>query len=494
MPPGGRAAVQYDKILKYYLKMNRKERAFTVLKLKKSMGKKVIRDGHIVTYNGNAVEVLENYSVLINDNLIEKIDKFENLETGNVEIINAKDKIVVPGLINTHHHLSQSLTRGMKTVQNTKLFDWLINLYQVWKNLSYEALYTSSLISLAEMLKYGCTTSTDMCYVFPQNSDAKLEAVIEGAQELGIRFHAGRGSMSVGESKGGLPPDITTQAEDEIMRDSIRVINKFHNPDPMAMLKIDLAPCSPFSVSKDLMTETRKLARDKKLLCHTHLAETLDEEVYCLEHFGARPVKFLQDLDWLGDDVYLAHCVHLNPEEIRLFADTGTAVAHCPTSNMRLGSGIPPIVELMKANAKVGLGVDGSSSNDSNNILNEARQALFLQRVKHGAECMNAGDALKLATFGGARLLNRTDKLGSIEVGKAADFAIYNLNTLEHAGAYAQDPLGALILCNANPAAIVMVNGEVVVENGNPLRIDVEKLTHKLNEIVKGKFLPVPVV
>jgi 8-oxoguanine deaminase len=456
------------------------------------MGKKVIKDGHIVTYNGDTVTVLENYSVLINNNIIEGIDKFANLKTEGAEIINAKDKIVVPGLINTHHHLSQSLTRGMKTVQNAKLFDWLVNLYQVWKNLSYEALYTSSLVSLTEMLKYGCTTSTDMCYLFPQNSDAKLEAVIEAAQEIGIRFHAGRGSMSVGESKGGLPPDINTQAEDEILRDSIRIIDKFHNPDPLAMLKIDLSPCAPFSISKDLMRETRKLARDKNLLCHTHLAETLDEEVYCLEHFGSRPVKFLQDLDWLGDDVYLAHCVHLNSEEIQLFADTGTAVAHCPSSNMRLGSGIAPVLELMRANAKVGIGVDGSSSNDSGNILNEARQALFLQRVKHGSECMNVGDALKLATIGGARLLNRTDKLGSIEVGKAADFAIYNLNTLEHAGAYAQDPLGALILCNANPADIVIVNGEVVVEKGNPLKVDVEKLTYKLNEIVKSKFLPVP--
>ncbi|MBC7473848.1 MAG: 8-oxoguanine deaminase [Candidatus Sericytochromatia bacterium] len=458
------------------------------------MAKKIIKDGHIVIYDGGQVSVLENYSILINDNLIEKIDKYENLRSEATEIIDAKDKIVIPGLINTHHHLSQSLTRGMKSVQNLGLFDWLTKLYEVWKNLSYESLYVSSLVSLTEMLKYGCTTSTDMCYLFPQNSDAKLEAVIQAAQELGIRFHAGRGSMSVGISNGGLPPDVNTQAESEIVRDSLRIIDKFHDPDPMAMLKIDLSPCAPFSISKDLMMETRKIAKDKKLLCHTHLAETLDEEVYCLEKYGSRPAKFLQDLDWLGDDVYLAHCVHLNKEEIQLFADTGTGVAHCPSSNMRLGSGIAPIVELMGVNAKVGLGVDGSSSNDSGNILNEARMALFLQRVKHGASCMNVGDAIKLGTIGGARLLNRTDKLGSIELGKAADFAIYDLNTLEHAGAYAQDPLGALLLCNANKADTVIVNGKVVVSDGNPVNVDTEKITHRLNEIVRSKFLPVPEV
>ncbi|RYX99952.1 8-oxoguanine deaminase [bacterium] len=408
------------------------------------------------------------------------------------DIIFAKDKIVVPGLINTHHHLSQSLTRGMKTVQNAKLFDWLVNLYQVWKNLDYEALQISSLVSLTEMVRYGCTTSTDMCYLFPQNSDAKLEAVIEAAQQVGIRFHAGRGSMSVGESKGGLPPDVNTQAEDEIIRDSIKMVDTYHNPDPLAMLKIDLAPCAPFAVSKNLMTEIRQIAREKKVLCHTHLAETLDEEVYCLETYGSRPVKFLEDLDWLGNDVYLAHCVHLNHHEIQQFADTGTGVAHCPSSNMRLGSGIPPILELMKANAKVGIGVDGSSSNDSNNILNEARQALYLQRVKHGPECMDVSDAIKLATIGGARLLNRDDKLGSIEIGKAADFAIYDLNNLEHAGAYAQDPLGALILCNANRADTVIVNGELVVKDGVSVTVDVERITHRLNEIVRSKFLPVP--
>ncbi|MFN8575728.1 MAG: 8-oxoguanine deaminase [Candidatus Sericytochromatia bacterium] len=454
--------------------------------------KKIIKDGNIVVFKNGKAEVLSNHSILINNNIIEKIDLYQNLKDQATEIINAKDKIVVAGLINTHHHLSQSLTRGMKTVQNSKLFDWLVNLYQVWKNLDYEALHISSMVSLTEMLKYGCTTSTDMCYLFPQNSDAKLEAVIEAAEKVGLRFHAGRGSMSVGESKGGLPPDINTQDEPTILKDCERIIEKYHDASPLAMLKIDLAPCAPFSVSKDLMKEIRQMARQHNLLCHTHLAETLDEEVYCLEKYGSRPVKFLEDLDWLGNDVYLAHCVHLNHEEIQLFADTGTAVAHCPTSNMRLGSGIAPILELTKANAKVGIGVDGSSSNDSNNILNEARQALFLQRVKHGAECMDVSDALKLATIGGARLLNRENVLGSIDVGKAADFAIYDLNTLEHAGAYSQDPLGALILCNANRADTVVVNGEVVVKDGNPVKVDVEQITYKLNEIVKSKFLPVP--
>jgi len=455
------------------------------------MTKKVVKNGNIVIYEGNNAKVLENHSILINGNIIEKIDKFENLQTEGAEIINAKDKIVVAGLINTHHHASQTLTRAMKTVQNAKLFDWLINLYQVWKNLTYESLHASATVSIAEMMLYGCTTSTDMTYLYPQNSDATTDAVIQAAQELGIRFHSGRGSMSLGESKGGLPPDIDTQSEKVIMEDSIRLIEKYHDASPLAMLKIDLSPCAPFAISKDLMRETRKLGKDKNVLCHTHLAETLDEEVFCLETYGCRPVQFLADLDWLGNDVYLAHCIHLNQEEIELFAKTGTAVAHCPSSNMRLGSGIAPVVELLKAGGKVGVAIDGSSSNDSGNILNEARMALFLQRVKHGAECMTPADALQLATIKGAGLLNRADSLGSIEVGKAADLAIFDLNTLEHAGAYAQDPLGALILCNSNRADTVIINGEVVVKDKTLVRADEEKIIYNLNKIVKKSFLPV---
>lgn len=454
------------------------------------MKRKIIKDAHVAIFKNNKFELLQNFSILINDNVIEKIDKFENLDSNNSYIINAKDKIAIPGLINTHHHLSQSLTRGMKNVQNAKLFDWLVNLYKVWKNLSYEALYASSLVSLTEMAVYGCTTSTDMCYLFPQNSDAKLDAVIQAAQDLGIRFHAGRGSMSLGESKGGLPPDINTQDEKDIIKDCLRVINNYHDKNKFSMLKIDLAPCAPFSVSKELMLEMRNMAKDHNLLCHTHLAETLDEEVYCLEKYNCRPVKFLEDLNWLGNDIYLAHCVHLNHEEIKLFSDTKTSVAHCPSSNMRLGSGIPPIIEMLKENVNVGIGVDGSSSNDSGNIIGEVRMAMFLQRVKHGADCMDVSDALKLGTINGAKLLNRENELGNIEEGKAADISIFNLNTLEHAGAYAQDPLGSLILCNPNRADTVIVNGEIIVDNKLPVKVDIEKISFNLNRIVKDKFMP----
>jgi len=454
------------------------------------MKKKIIKDTNVAIFKNNKFELLENYSILINENIIEKIDKFENIDNSNAYIINAKDKISIPGLINTHHHLSQSLTRGMKSVQNSKLFDWLLNLYKVWKNLSYDALYISSLVSLTEIALYGCTTSTDICYLFPQNSDAKLDAVIKAANDLGIRFHAGRGSMSLGQSKGGLPPDINTQDEKYIIKDCLRVIEKYHDKNKFSMLRIDLAPCAPFSVSKELMIEIRNIAKDYNLLCHTHLAETIDEEIYCLEKYNCRPVKFLENLNWLGNDVYLAHCVHLNNEEIKLFSNTKTSVAHCPSSNMRLGSGIPPIIEMLKENVNVGIGVDGSSSNDSGNILGELRMAMYLQRVKNGAECMSISDVLKIGTINGAKLLNREDEIGSIQEGKAADISIFNLNTIEHAGAYAQDPLGALILCNPNRADTVIVNGEIIVDNKLPVKIDIEEITFKLNKIVKEKFMP----
>ena len=338
------------------------------------------------------------------------------------------------------------------------------------------------------MLLSGCTTTNDMMYVYPRGSDVTAEAVIEGAAELGMRIHAGRGSMSLGRSAGGLPPDDVVQEEAAIVNDCERVIRKFHDPKPYAMTRVDLMPCSPFSITFDLLKETRALAKSHGVLCHTHVAETKDEERFCLEKFGKRPADYMAAADWLGPDVSWAHCVWLNAGEIKRMADTGTAVAHCPSSNMILGSGIPPVCELLRAGATVGLSVDGASSNNGAHVLAEARQALLLQRVKNGADSFTAEDALRLATLGGAKLLNRTGELGNLAAGCAADIAIFDLNTVEYAGAAAQDPLGALMMCHAPRAKFVLVNGKLVVKYGQLATLGTQQLVARMNEVVRQRF------
>jgi cytosine/adenosine deaminase-related metal-dependent hydrolase len=400
--------------------------------------------------------------------------------------------LAIPGLINCHHHLYQSLTRVMPAVQSAELFPWLQVQYPIWGRMTGEAVYVSAVVSLAEMLLSGCTTTSDMLYVFPRGSDVALDHVIRAAQELGVRIHAGRGSMSLGQSAGGLPPDHVVQTGEEILSDTERLADQYHQAEVGGMVRIDVMPCSPFSVNRDLMEASRDLARRRGLLLHTHIAETLDEEKFCLKTFGYRPLGYLEQLDWLGPDVYLAHGIHFNDSELDLLASTRTGVAHCPSSNMRLGSGIARIVEMRRRGVRVGLAVDGSASNDGNNLLLEARQALLLARLRTGASSMTPLDALKLATGGGAKLLNRAE-LGTLEVGKAADLAIFDMNRIEYAGAVEQDPVGALLLCHPTAPKHVVVNGELRVEDGRIPSLDMDALLKRHNGLVRQLMAPAAV-
>ncbi len=438
--------------------------------------------------NGTPV-VLDDHSILTDDGIIAGVfSTSQSAQHPATDVIDASRHIVIPGFINTHHHLYQSLTRCMKSVQDAGLFDWLTALYPKWSRLTYEAVNLASQISIAELLLSGCTTTSDHFYLFPQNSDVRLEAVVEAAESLGMRIHACRGSMSVGKSRGGLPPDVCVQEEKTIIEDCGRVLQQLHDPSPHAMRRIDLAPCSPFSVSAELSRETAALARDNGALLHTHAAETLDEEKYCLEKFGRRPIEWLDELGWLGSDVYLAHCVHLADADIERLAQTHTGIAHCPSSNMRLGSGIPPVRRLLDAGARVGLGVDGSSSNDGSHLLVEARQALLLQRVCEGAKGLSVDEAFTLGTMGSAAVLNRPE-LGNIDVGFAADLAMYRRDDVALAGAVEQDPLGALMLCHVARADRVLVHGRTVVRDGQITGIDLAQLVERFNRLVREHFV-----
>lgn len=414
--------------------------------------------------------------------VIEAIGPTGELPATADRVIDATGLLVMPGLINTHHHLYQTLTRGLPAAQDAGLFDWLVAQYPVWGRLTGEAVYTSALVGMAELLLTGCTTTSDHLYLFP--NDSRLDDEIRAAHELGIRFHPGRGSMSLGRSQGGLPPDHVVQDEEAILKDCRRVIEQFHDPRRYSMLRIVLAPCSPFSVTPQIMRECAALARQYGVQLHTHVAETRDEEQFCIEHFGARPVAYMQQLGWLGPDVWWAHVVHVNGTEIRLLAETGTGVAHCPSSNMRLGSGIAPICEMRAAGVKVGLAVDGSASNDSSNMIAEARQALLLQRVVKGAAAFKVMDALEMATLGGARVLGRDD-IGYLAPGMAADFVAFDLRGLDYSAAAAHDPVGALILCTPPKVAWSVINGRVVVEKGEIPGLDVERLLAQQKEIAR---------
>ncbi|MGC8837221.1 MAG: 8-oxoguanine deaminase [Anaerolineae bacterium] len=414
------------------------------------------------------------------DGVIRQVGRTEDLPSQADQVLEAQGMMVIPGLVNTHHHLYQTLTRALPEVEAAGLFTWLRNLYLVWAELTPEAVYVSAKVGLAELLLSGCTTTTDHLYLFPNG--VRLDDELLAAQELGVRFHPCRGSMSLGRSRGGLPPDEVVEDEEAILRDWERVVDAFHDPRPYAMCRIAVAPCSPFSVTPDLMREAAAWARSRGVLLHTHVAETLDEERFCLERFGLRPVAYMERLGWVGPDVWYAHAVHLNADEVRLMAETGTGVAHCPSSNMRLGSGIAPVVAMREAGVRVGLAVDGSASNDSSHMLAEARQALLLQRVRHGAEALRAEEALEMATLGGARVLGRED-LGSLEPGKAADFAGFRLDVLDYAGAH--DPVSALLLCQPQRAALVVVNGRVRVWNGEIVDLDLGALVARHNAIAQ---------
>ncbi len=420
-------------------------------------------------------------ALFVRENVIESVGATNELPKTADRVIDARGMIVFPGLINTHHHLYQTLTRAIPAAQDAALFRWLKTLYPIWAELTPDAVYTSALIGLAELILSGCTTAADHLYLFPNGS--KLDDEIRAAREIGIRFHPTRGSMSLGESKGGLPPDRICDGEDTILRDSRRVIEEFHDPKPYSMCRVSLAPCSPFSVTPELMRESARLARAYKVRLHTHLAETRDEEEFCLQKFGKRPVDYAEHLDWLGDDVWFAHSVHCNDAEIARYAETETGVAHCPTSNMRIASGIAPIVKMLQARVKVGLGVDGSASNDSSHMLAEARQAMLLQRVQGNPSALTARQALELGTLGGARVLGRDD-IGSLEKGKAADFIAINLNRLEYAGAL-HDPVAAIVFCAPPRVDLSVINGRVVVEDGNLLTLDLPPVIERHNRLAR---------
>lgn len=395
------------------------------------------------------------------------------------QLFDARDHVVLPGLINTHHHFYQTLTRAWGPVVNQPLFPWLKTLYPVWARLTPDALALASKVAMAELLLSGCTLAADHHYLFPRGMEESIDIQVETVRELGMRAMLTRGSMSLGEDEGGLPPRHTVQGQQQILDDSLRLVRQYHQRGAGAQIQIALAPCSPFSVTEEIMVESAKLAAELDVRLHTHLAETLDEEAFCLERFGLRTVDYLDKVGWLGDRTWLAHGIHFNPDEIARLGAAGTGVCHCPVSNMRLASGICPTLDLEAAGAPVGLGVDGSASNDASNLMQEARQALYLQRLRYGAERITPRKVLEWATRGSAKLLGRGD-LGELLPGKQADLALFKLDDLRFSGSH--DPIAALILCGAERADRVMVGGKWRVVDGAIEGLDIEQLIarHKL--------------
>ncbi len=377
--------------------------------------------------------------------------------------IRAPYAVAAPGLVNTHHHLFQTLTRACTAAADAELFQWLTTLYPRWARIDEDAVNTAALVGMAELMLSGCTTTTDHHYLFPRGQKKLIDAEIAAARKLGMRFHPTRGSMNVGVSKGGLPPDSVVQTTDEILEDCERVIRKYHDPKPGAMVRIALAPCSPFTVDAELMRQTAAMAKRHGVRMHTHLAETRDEEEYCLKMFRQRPLDFFRDCDWLNSDSWVAHGIYFNNSECGRLGRAGVGVAHCPTSNMRLASGICPVGKLQKAGSPVGVGVDGRSAHDSSNMLAEARQALLLNRLARGASAITVHEALRMATVDGARCLGRED-IGSIAVGKRADVAMFDLRDVGYSGA--EDALSALLLCAPTRVSTLVIEGRVVVEDG----------------------------
>ncbi|MGI9100875.1 MAG: 8-oxoguanine deaminase [Terriglobales bacterium] len=422
----------------------------------------LIRDIHtLVTMDGE--RMLHGAFIYCEDGVIKKLGTRLPAGLRASRVIRAPYHVLVPGLVNTHHHFFQTLTRACTDAANAELFQWLTTLYPRWARIDEEAVHVAALVGMAELMLSGCTTTTDHHYLFPRGQTKLIDAEIEAARRLGISFHPTRGSMNVGVSRGGLPPDSVVQTTDQILEDSERLIRKYHDPSPGSMLRIALAPCSPFTVDEELMRQTAKLARKHGVRMHTHLAETRDEELYCRKRFHKRPLDFFRDCGWLTSDTWVAHGIHFNPAECRRLGRARVGVAHCPTSNMRLASGICPVASLQRAGSAVGLGVDGSASNDSSNMLAEARQALLLNRLARGASAITVRDALRMATVEGARCLGRDD-IGSIAIGKRADFALFDLRDVGYSGA--EDALSALLLCAPTHVSTLVVNGRVAVESG----------------------------
>ncbi len=441
----------------------------------------------LVTMDGQRREIAGG-GLFARDGFIEQVGASKELPGEADQVLDLAGHLVLPGLVNTHHHFYQTLTRAIPSAQNVNLFNWLKTLYPIWARMTPEDIYISTQTALAELALSGCTTASDHLYLFPNG--ARLDDEIAAAGEVGLRLQASRGSMSLGESQGGLPPDSVVDSEEAILKDSARLIERYHDAKPGAMVQIVLAPCSPFSVTGELMRQSAHLARQYGVHLHTHLAETQDEEQFCLEKFGYRPVGYMQAVDWIGEDVWFAHSVHVNQAEIDLYARTGCGVAHCPNSNMRLASGIAPVRDYLRAGVKVGLGVDGSASNDSSHLLAEVRQAMLLARLRSGLEgaslssedaspLFTARQALELATIGGAAVLGRRD-IGALEAGKCADFIAINLNRLAYAGAL-HDPVSAVVFCEPQQVDVNVVGGRVVVMGGELRTLDVPKLIEKHN-------------
>jgi cytosine/adenosine deaminase-related metal-dependent hydrolase len=432
---------------------------------------------HLVTMNDTGDEIAGG-DVLIRDGVIVAIG--HGLATRG-QVVNAAGCVVTPGLVNTHHHLYQTLTRAVPGGQDALLFGWLKTLYPIWARFGPEEMFVSAQVGLAELALSGCTQTSDHLYLYPNG--ARLDDTIAAAREIGLRFHPTRGAMSISESMGGLPPDSLVEKEAVILEDMVRVVDAFHDPNPGAMVRVGLAPCSPFSVSRDLMRDAALLAREKGVMLHTHLAENDEDVAYSLAQFGCRPGQYAEDLGWTGPDVWHAHCVKLDAAEQALFARTGTGIAHCPCSNCRLGSGIAPIRDMLSRGVKVGLGVDGSASNDAGNLLAEARQALLLQRVAHGADALSARTALRLATRGGAEVLGRHD-CGQIAVGMRADLAIWDMSGVSSAGNW--DMVAALVLCGPTRVRDLFVEGRQVVGNGQMLTVDLGRVVARQNVLARG--------
>ena len=439
----------------------------------------LVKNAAVLVTMDDARRELRDAGLYIEDNRIVAVGPTATLPATADEIIDLRGHIVLPGLINTHHHMYQSLTRAVPAAQDVELFGWLETLYPIWARLTPEMIRVSALTAMAELILSGCTTSSDHLYLYPNG--ARLDDTIESAARIGLRFHASRGSMSVGRSAGGLPPDSLVENEASILRDTQRLIETHHDASRYAMQRIVVAPCSPFSVSRDLMRESAALARTHGVSLHTHLAENANDVAYSREIFNRTPAEYAEELGWVGRDVWHAHCVQLDDHGIDLFARTGTGVAYCPCSNMRLASGIAPICKMTKRGVSVGLGVDGSASNDSAHLLGEARQAMLLQRVGFGPAAMTARDALTLATRGGAAVLNRDD-IGVLAPGMAADFIAFDLANPNFAGAL-HDPVAALVFCTPAQVALSVINGRVVARDGQLTTVDLPVIIEHHNQL-----------
>ncbi len=452
----------------------------------------LVKNAYIATFDDHQREIPDG-GLFIRDGFIEQVGPSASLPQTADEILDLSGHIVLPGLVNTHHHFYQTLTRNVPAAQDANLFNWLKTLYLIWARLTPDDIFTSAQTALSELALSGCTTASDHLYLFPNGS--RLDDEIEAGRTLGVRLHASRGSMSLGQSQGGLPPDSVTDKEDLILADSERLIQRYHDPKPGSMTQIVLAPCSPFSVTGQLMKDSALLARQYGVHLHTHLAETEDEEQFCLQKFGYRPVGYMESVDWVGSDVWFAHSVYVNAEEINVFAKHNCGVAHCPTSNMRLASGIAPIKEFLAAGVNVGLGVDGSASNDGSHLLAEVRQAMLLARVKEGItgysrsddpsrKLMTARQALWLGSRGGAAVLGRSD-IGSLEPGKCADFYAVNLNTLDLAGGAVHDPVAAVVFCQPRRVDYTVVGGKFVVKEGQLVSVNESELVERHNKAAR---------